>query len=145
MGDSLELLGAKQLKNLLGELPKRTAKRGLRQAVNAGANPILKAAKAAAPEESGLLEKSLKKKIKSYPETVVAIIGSDRSVVGEFGGKKRVPANYIALVEQGHGGPHPAPAHPFLGPAYEAEAGAAKEITGDKLLAFVEKEASKLA
>lgn len=39
------------------------------------------------------------------------------------------------LVELGHGGPKPAPAHPFLGPAFENNKNLVKEIIIEKLRA----------
>lgn len=55
-----------------------------------------------------------------------------------------IPAKYIHLVELGHGGKSPAPAHPFLKPSLEATAGAATQIAGEVLAEVVEKEAKKL-
>lgn len=146
MADSptLKLKGGKQLDRLFEELPKRTAKRGMRQAANAGTTPILKAARAKVPVESGLLKQSLKKKIKNYALSCVGIVGADRALEGEYLGRKRVPAKYIALVDQGHGGKHPAPPHPFLEAAIDESGSAAQQAATDKLAAFIEKEAEKL-
>lgn len=147
---TMELVGWKELTHLLNELPKRVARKGLRQAISAAASPIVKAAKSNAAKLTGTLKKSIKKKIKTYSDgNVVAIIGADRSIVGQRitkGGKVKrvVPANYIHLVEKGHAGPHPASAKPFLRPAYENHKQQAVGIAEKKLKEVIENEAAKL-
>src|SRR5438105_3704771 len=98
------LLGAKELEKALKSLGERTQRKVVRAAVNVAMTPVLKAARANAPEESGLLKESLAKKVKTYVEsmTVVGIVGPDTQTQGEFNGEKRKPANYAHLVEQGH-------------------------------------------
>ena len=136
--------GERELGRLLRELPK-AARKGLRGAMNAAATPISKAAKKNAPRESGLLKRSIGKRVKTYSSgTVAAVIGARREVSGEYKGKKRVPANYAHLVEQGHGGPRPAQAHEFLKPAFDANVEKAIDIASDKLRDVVEREARKL-
>ncbi len=56
------------------------------------------------------------------PQHPSAIVGVDR---------KKVP--HAHLVEFGHGGPHPAPAHPFLRPALDAIRGAAARMMGQEI------------
>lgn len=55
---------------------------------------------------------------------------------GAYGGKY-VKVQYTDpvahLVEEGHGGPSPAPAHPFLRPAFEAKKAEATEIMKETL------------
>jgi len=140
------LTGDKQLVALCRELPKRVVKKHQRRAVSAGGTPILQAARADAAVESGLLKKALVKKVKTYPSgNAAAIVGANRAKVGEFKGRKRVPAHYIHLVEEGHDGPAPAPAHPFLEPAFESVKAEAVRTTQAKLKAGVEDEARKLS
>ena len=83
---------------------------------------------------------------------VAAILGASRSVEGEYKGRKRVPANYIALVEKGTAphaigkGQHPGTKpRPFLEDAYAANAGQALDIASAKLATVLEKEAAALA
>jgi HK97 gp10 family phage protein len=142
----IKLIGEKELKKYLDELPDKIKKRALRKAVTAGATPIVKAAKRNAPKESGLLKKSMTKKIKTYKGTggaVVAVIGSDRGVAGMYDGKKRIPSNYIALVEYGHAGPNPAPAHQFLRPAVDANKDRSVAAIQSKLKEAIEAEKAK--
>ena len=47
--------------------------------------------------------------------------------------RKEEGAYYATPVEYGHGGPAPAPAHPFLRPAYDTRADEAYEIIRDGL------------
>ena len=46
---------------------------------------------------------------------------------------------YPAFVEHGHGGPAPAPAHPYIRPAYDARADEAYEIIRDGLRDAIDK------
>ena len=47
--------------------------------------------------------------------------------------RKEEGAYYATPVEYGHGGPAPAPAHPFIRPAYDTRADEAYEIIRDGL------------
>lgn len=47
--------------------------------------------------------------------------------------RKEEGAYYVTPVEYGHGGPAPAPAHPFIRPAYDTRADEAYEIIRDGL------------
>jgi HK97 gp10 family phage protein len=142
----LRLDGDRQLKRLIQELPKRVVKKGLRQAATAGGQPIVRAVKNAAPVDSGTLKKSIKKKIKTYSSSgnVIAVIGADRAASAIIDNKKHVPANYIHLIEAGHGGPAPAPPHPFLTSAYQNTKATALQIATNKLREVLEREASNL-
>lgn len=51
-------------------------------------------------------------------------IGVHRSDMGDY---------HANFVEFGHGGPAPAPAHPFVRPAFDTESGAAYEAMKDEL------------
>jgi HK97 gp10 family phage protein len=54
-----------------------------------------------------------------------------RIKIGVIGNK----APHAHLVENGHGGPHPAPEHPFMAPAYEASKEEAYAIMREQLIA----------
>jgi HK97 gp10 family phage protein len=143
----MELHGAKDLQDLLNGLGDRVLRKVARQSVSAGATPIAQSAKANAPEQSGLLRKSIKKKVKTYKDTqtVVAIVGPDSSVRGEYKGEKRVPAKYAHLVEDGHidaNGNH-VPAHPFMRPAADANESRSAQIIEQKMADGIEREAAK--
>lgn len=144
--EGLRLEGTPQFKRVVSELPARVERKGLRAAVNAGASPIVKAAKAKAPRKHGFLKKAVGKKVKTYRRggRVAAIIGAKRDVEGMVGKQRKVPANYYKLVEKGHGGKHPAPPHPSLGPAYESTKQQAERAAAAKLADVVNSEARKL-
>src|SRR4051794_6246108 len=100
----LTLLGAKELERTFRTLGERVQRKVTRGAVNTAATPVVKAARARAAQESGLLRKSLGKKIRTYKQTgtVAAIIGPRTDVEGEHNGKPRKPKYYAHLVEGGH-------------------------------------------
>jgi HK97 gp10 family phage protein len=145
---SMTLTGAVELEKALKSLGVRTQRKVVRQSVNAALNPCLKAARRKAPKESGLLEKSLAKKIKTYPEKmiVVGLCGPSTAVSGEYKGEKRVPWRYAHLVENGHIGPDGQfiPGHPFMRPAFDETTSDMLETMADKLGKGIEKEAAKL-
>jgi HK97 gp10 family phage protein len=143
----MEMFGDKALAKLFRELGPRVQRRALRPAVSAAATPIVKAAKAKAAKRSGLLKKSLGKKIKTYADKgmVIAVIGPRTGVNGEVNGKKYVPAKIAHLIEKGHiarDGSY-VPGQPFLGPAYAETEGQALGVIKDKLAESVVKEAAK--
>lgn len=143
----MELFGDKALAKTFKTLGERVQRRVLRQAVNAASTPVVKAARSKARKQSGLLKKSLGKKVKTYPEkmTVVGIIGPRRDVQGEYKGVKRVPANYAHLIEGGkiNSDGSYTPPEPFLRPAYDETEGQALNVMRDKLASGVVKEAAK--
>ena len=127
-------------------LERRIKRGGMRTALNKATTPILRKAKALAPRESGLLRRSLKKKVITNTKTdaVTVMIGADKSVTGTYKGKTRKPSRYLHLVELGRGGPHPAAPRPFLRPAYESTKNEAVEIYKKELKGAIEKRTAKL-
>lgn len=96
------------------------------RALTAGAEVVLKYAKANAPDRSGDLKENLSvgKRKKTRDRYAVE--------VGNFySNDPYVP--YAHLVEYGHGGPHPAPPHPFLEPAAEMAEGEAIDAIMEEL------------
>ncbi|MGC4031478.1 MAG: HK97 gp10 family phage protein [Tepidisphaeraceae bacterium] len=143
----MTLTGDKQLAKLLSGLGDKVARKVTRQAVNAAANPVLKAARAKVVKRSGLLANSLGKKVSTSKDkqTVTARVGPRRDVTGTVDGKKYRPARIAHLVEHGHltaSGTH-TPAQPFLRPAADETQGQALSIMESKFAAGVIREASK--
>jgi hypothetical protein len=99
----MRLDGLRELKHFFEELPLRIIEKGLKQAANAGATPVLSAYRSNITVRSGLLKKAAKKKVKLYrdKEIAVALVGVDKNVRGEFKGRKVRPANYQHLIELG--------------------------------------------
>ena len=117
---------AKLLEESLNSLPVKMA-RTVRVAANKAAGSVVaKRAKSttAFKDISGNLRRSIRRVVRGgYTET---IHGKRRRVPGRFVSVRAgsTVARQPVLVEYGHGGPRPAPPHPFLEPAAE---GAAKE------------------
>lgn len=145
--NAMKLLGDKELERTFKTLGERVQRKVLRQAVNTAATPVVKAARAKAPKDSGLLKKSLGKKLVTNKKAgvVTAVVGPRRNVVGEHDGKPRKPSRYAHLVEKGHidGDGNHVPAQPFLRPAMEETEAQALGVMTDKLAAGVVREASK--
>lgn len=143
----MQLFGDRQLERVFKTLGERVHRKLLRQAVNVAATPVVKAAKQNAKKESGLLKKSLGKKIvtNTKRQSVTAIIGPRRDVTGTYKGKVRKPSRYAHLVEKGHidqAGRY-IPAQPFLNPALASTQSQSLGILQSKLADGVVKEASK--
>lgn len=158
---SLTLEGGQELRALFAELPKRVVNKCLRRAVQVASGPILKSAKAKAPRESGLLKRSLVRKMKSRKGVHTATVGAKKGFSGTYRGKKRVPSRYLHLVSKGtrphnvagkkgltaiHGsGFHPgAKANDFLLEAYRANKANAERLAADSLKTSIYSEARKL-
>lgn len=158
----IKIDGLKELERFITELPKRSLKKALRQAVNAGSTPIARDARRMAPKLSGTLRKAIKKKVKTYPNgNAIAIVGADRGVTSPNKFRKtgvNVPANYIHLIELGvsqHAQPKnkwfQKSGHPgfkgthFLKRALENNAKTSKQLMEDKMQEVLLKEAAKLA
>lgn len=88
------------------------------EALMAGAEVLLPVAEAAAPVRSGRLQKTIAIRKRGYGTSVSVEVGAINSPVAH-------------LVEGGHGGPKPAPAHPFLEPAAQS----VEEQVNDAILA----------
>lgn len=170
---AMKVYGIPETLKAFDELPKRMRVKHLRIALNAAAGLIRDAAKARVRRESGLLAASLKTKVaipdasynvKHHGKPAYAVIGPARNVVGPVlngkvlsvrkatkhvlsGGKveTRRPSRYAHLIERGHGGPRPAPAYPFLGPAVAASKEQALSRAVEKLRSGLEQEAAALA
>lgn len=141
----IDLRGEKELQKLLSTLPSRVIKKGMRKAQSKAATPILGSWKTRAANDTGLYRRSLKRKQKTYANgRVITVLGPDRNVTGATAsGKKKVPANYSHLVEDGHGGPHPAPPHSAAKPAYSENKDKSIEIMKSTLLETLYNEARK--
>jgi HK97 gp10 family phage protein len=147
MAKGVELFGSKELQRTFNTLGERVQRSVLRSAVSVASTPISRAAKANAPRESGLLKKSLGKKVVTNKEkqSVSAIIGPRRNVSGMHKGKLRKPSRYAHLVEKGFidaaGRFHPPQA--FLQPAYDQTQAQVLGVMRDKLATGVAKEAAR--
>lgn len=139
----ISLLGDKALQRKLQRLPYAMQKKIVRPSLREAARPMLATAKAIVPVETGRLKKSLKLR-------AMKVHRRDQFGVVVFTGKREelgIPADdksyYPMSVEYGHGGPHPAPAHPFLRPAFDANKEGAKAIIAREIGQRITTEARK--
>lgn len=105
---------------------------------------------------TGQLKKSIGQKVYMKGGTVVTIIGPRTGFKIQVGtrtrgGKKSKPGDPIYhdpakiahLVEFGHAGPHPAPAHPFMRPAWRELKPEVYPIMAREVQVEIEKQAAK--
>jgi HK97 gp10 family phage protein len=132
------LIGEKHLQRILQQLPPALLRKLARTSVGKALTPMVSAAKTKAPRESGLLKKSLGKKIKTYAarNRVVGIAGPRKETVGEYKGKLRRPVRYAHLVEMRH--------QPFMRPAFDQTKGEMITIMKSELAEGVVREAAKI-
>jgi HK97 gp10 family phage protein len=100
--------GLKELDQALERLPLQIQKKVLSKAIREAGKPVAKAARALAPQETGLLRRSIKSYVKMYKRSGVwvAVIGPTAATAkarkGLTGSKaKRNPKYYGHLVEGG--------------------------------------------
>lgn len=145
--NGVTLIGDKALERKLKALPERVQRRVMRGAINAAATPVVKSAKSKAKKQSGLLKRSLGKKVftNKKRQSVTAIVGPRKQVKGEYKGQVRKPSRYAHLVEKGYideQGNH-VPPQPFLNPAMRETEGQALNVMQTKLAEGVVREATK--
>lgn len=127
---SLVITGFAELTNDLADMAKRLSDAYSGTAIigsilNEAAQPVLEAAQRFAPERTGKLKAALK-------------VGKLQKRKGggyfiKIGSHKEDDAFYASFVEFGHGGPRPAPPHPFMRPAYDTTKDQAYAIIRDRL------------
>ena len=133
----MELKGAGDLKNDIAAMAEALGNDGVSSAkiLKASAQPILQQmiqnASTDPRPRSGQLESSIKVGKVSRKR------GAARVTVGVHSGEGG--ARYANPVEHGHGGPHPAPPHPFVRPAFDAKAEEAYEEMKKLLNAALDK------
>jgi HK97 gp10 family phage protein len=99
------------------DLDKRARSNALRAALRAATQPVLAAAKAKAPVDTGRLRKSLATTVSTKQGRSHAAIGLKQSIMGNSGW-------YGRMIETGTA---KMPARPYLRPAFDESAGAALE------------------
>lgn len=116
---SFKLSGVTRLIRELEAMGDAAKKNAIARALESGASPLLEELRALAPSRSGALQNALK------AGRVASVRGRYTIKVGVT--KDQGAARYAHLVEYGHGGPHPAPPHPFMRPAFELASNEAYE------------------
>ena len=134
---SLRLTGHDRLIRILDGLGKDITKI-VRPAVNAALTPINKAAKRGAPVDTGILKKSIGKKVKTYKRTgiVMGMVGARGGFrilePGRNDGRERIPVFYHHLAED---------QKPHLRPALDANRTRAVRILGRKIIEGIRRRA----
>jgi hypothetical protein len=152
-------------------LPRRVGFRVLRKALNAWGGYVRNVAKSLAPEQTGLLKKSLKVKVvipdasfneKHHGRPAYVMVGPSRDAVGPVSGGRllsirkatklvrsggrvqtRRPSRYAHLVERGT--QRGVKAHPFIAPAQAAGATTGMAVLSSKLEQGIAAEAASIA
>lgn len=133
--------GLADVLSALDGVSKKIKRKGIRKGVNVAGKIVLRAAKAKVPNKSGLLKRSLGRKVKVYRSTGVAV-----AVVGpRVGFKQEVarggatvlsnPTKYAHLVE---GGTSRSQAFPFLRPALESSKAEVREAMANAIREVLE-------
>ena len=138
-GFGVELIGDKKLRRTLQQLAGGAQRRIVRPAVSKALTPINRAAKRRCPVETGLLKRSIGKKVKAYRYSGV-IWGAVGPRVGYKkqmpDGSWRNPTKYAHLAED---------AKPYLRPALDTNRQKAMGILATEIRRRLEKEARRPA
>lgn len=105
--------GLKELDRALGRLPIQIQKKVLKKAVSEAGEPVARAARALAPMETGLLQRSIKPYVKQYKRsgTWVAVVGPTKVTAkkarkGLSGSKARRDPRFYGHLVEGETKPH---------------------------------------
>ena len=124
---SLEIRGMDELTSDLQRMAAKAGNEASDRALKAGARIILTEMKAQAQIDPKVRKGNLLKSLK-LGSIVTAMreqrskIGVKRIQLGSYEKKHGQIAPHAHLVEYGHGGPHPAPPHPFILPSFDKRA-----------------------
>ena len=132
----LRLEGDKQLIKKLERLGSTIGRRVVRKAAGKSMTPMNKAAKREAPVVTGLLKKSIGKKVKTYRKdgVVWVAVGPRTGFLEVIDGVRKDPVKYAHLVEQHN---------PFMRRAFDNTKGAVLRIMEKELRSNIEAEARK--
>ena len=132
MGMKIE--GLTELQNDLQGIADNVSGSAVDGALRAGANILLQQMEANASTDPHPRSGNLKGAIRAG-----GIKGSRGRKKISIGVHKNSGVKYAMFVEFGHGGPHPAPAHPFIRPAYDQKKDAAYQEIRNALKGAVNK------
>ena len=151
---TISVTGGTALAERFMDLPRAMERKIARAALSEGGAPMFAAIQTRIPRKTGLLARATKLRFGKHDRPGrFAILISAWTTAGTFA-KARVRSNraaeastvlerhaksdaysvfYGLFVEKGHGGPHPAKAHPFAGPGFDATVDSAAEAIEEKL------------
>lgn len=137
-----EVRGLKELQAQLADLPAKLAAKALAQGMKKAMAPVLAAAKAMAPRDTGALADSLKLAIRRSRDGTVRVgirIGGSKRGAGGADGKGKdtlPPARRWHFIELGTADLAP---HPFLRPALDQNAERVLGMLKDEVLVAIQK------
>lgn len=137
-GISIDVLGDKRLQRKLLRLEPKVQRKVVRQAMREAARPVLEAAKARVPVDSGALRDSLK--IRAATKKRTGRRGQIGVVVTTEDGFFQGEQFYGAFLELGTS---QQPARPYLRPAIDEKRAEAKTIAAREIAAGIKREAKK--
>ena len=129
MAFKITINGSKDLLDKLERIKASVARKAARKAVKEAAKILVPAAKANCRAgnavRTGKMRDSITYAVRQPKRArAKAYVGPEFYPALAEGGGAENPGRIAHLVEFGHGGPHPAPPHPFMRPAFEATKGA---------------------
>lgn len=132
-----EIEGFEEFKRAVEQLPQKQKRSEILKVIRRSTKPTIDAARRLVPKKSGRLQRAIgniTSKNKEYPNILVG--PRARGKHEGFHG---------ALVEFGHGGPSPAPANPYMRPAFEQTKNGVSEDLANKIAKYIEKRANALS
>lgn len=137
----VQMENVEELAYLLAELPRKLSKAAAVTSLMGAAQPMVGAMRAAIHSDTGRLKAGLAVRPgrgdRPGRTSVVISSLSTRARVAAFekrpdlrlkgSARSKMGVHYSIPLEMGHGGPRPAPPHPFAGPAFDAHAESAAE------------------
>jgi len=132
-----EIEGFAEFQRKIEQLPDKMKRNELNKVLRRVAKPTVAAAKRHVPVKEGRLQRSIGTitgKSRTYPNILVG-----PRAKGKHGGF------HGALVEFGHGGPSPAPAHPYMRPAIDETRGQVSSDAADKIAKYLQKTIDRLS
>lgn len=132
-----QIEGFAEFQRKIEALPDKMKRAELLKLLRRSTKPTIAAAKRHVPKKSGRLQRSIGNitgKSKTYPNVLVG--PRARGKHGGFHG---------ALVEFGHGGPSPAPAHPYMRPAIDETKGQVSKEAAEQIAKYLQKTIDRLS
>ena len=140
MGNDAYLQGHKALMRKIDRLRGPIQRRIMRPAVTQALTPILKTAKALCPVRTGLLKRSLGKKVHKKGREIWGGVGPRKSFDDAAAEGEEKPGDIVYVVEHGTS---KAAAHPFMRPALDRNREQALAILARKAKEGLAKEAKE--
>ena len=129
----MKLDGADKLIRDLDTLAAEMSEDTLDKALRAGAEVILAEMQKQATIDPKIRKGNLHKALKLGKITDILRTGSHRIELGSYEERYGQIAPHAHLVEYGHGGPAPAPPHPFIRPSFDKKVDEAYDAMADVL------------